>query len=64
MELALLAGRGERGLAFEIEMLLPAHFEAAGQAMRRGGQAGVGIAADHFLHVFDDGIRRPPHRRW
>ena len=37
MELAPLARRGERGLAFEVEMLLPAHFERArtGGAPRR-----------------------------
>ena len=38
MELALLAGRGERGLAFEVEMLLAAHFErcrSGGAARRR-----------------------------
>ena len=42
MELARLARRGERGLAFEVEMLLPAHFErcpAGGAARRRARPA-------------------------
>ena len=44
-----LARRGERGLAFEVEMLLPAHFERARQAVRRGGERGLGVAARHDL---------------
>jgi hypothetical protein len=39
VDLAPLARRRERGLAFEVEMLLPAHFESSRQAMRGGARA-------------------------
>ena len=35
---AVLARNGERDLAFEIEMLLPADAQRAGDAVRRGGE--------------------------
>ena len=64
VEPALLAGRGERGLALEIEMLLPADLERAGQAVRRGGERGIGVAARHDLRRLDLGAGRRARRRW
>jgi hypothetical protein len=53
MEPALLARRRQRRLAFEVEMLLAAHLEAAGQPVRRRGARCVGIAAAHILGRLD-----------
>ena len=44
-DLAVLAGDGQRHLSLEIEVLLPADRERAGQAKRRGGKAPRDIAA-------------------
>ena len=57
VELARLARRGERGLAFEVEMLLPAHVERARQAMRPPLERGLRVAARHPLHRLEVGIR-------
>ena len=43
--LARFAGNGERDLAFEIEMLLPADLELALEPMRRGGKRALDVAA-------------------
>ena len=40
-------------------MLLPAHFERARQAVRRGGERGVGVAARHELRRLRSRSRRP-----
>jgi hypothetical protein len=54
MHLSRLARRGDRDLALEVEMLLPANLERAAQAVRRGGKRGIGgIAARHALGGLD-----------
>ena len=47
MDVAGFARHGERDLAFEIEMILPAAAQFAGEAMRRGCERGVDVAASH-----------------
>ena len=49
MELPGLARRRQRGLAFEVEMLLPAHLDAALEAVRRRYERFPGVPADHSL---------------
>ncbi len=45
---AALLGEGQRGLAFEVEVLLAAHFERAFDDGLRGGEAGGEVAAAVF----------------
>ncbi len=58
MDLSGLARDRHRDLAFEVEMLLPADFERAGQAVGGGGERGGGIAARHALGRLDQRVRR------
>ena len=75
VELALLAGHRERGLAFEIEMLLPAHLEIGrrgGAARRRGPAsaspramiwvASISRARGHRVRDRDQSGQRLDHR--
>ena len=57
MDVAVLARRGERDLAFEIEMVLAADDQPPFQDMRRGGDGPGGVAQTHNLGGFDDATR-------
>ena len=50
---AVVAGRGERDLPFEIEVILAAAAEFTGQAMRRPGECSRSVAADNVLRRGD-----------
>ena len=49
MHRPVLAGRGQRDLAFQIEMLLPADPHHADRPVRRGGQRGGAVAAAEHI---------------
>ena len=52
-------GRDRHGdLALKVEMLLPAHVNAAGKPQRRPSQGGVGVATLHHLGRQDETPRR------
>ena len=52
-DLVVLARDGERDLAFEVEMLLPADVHPAGEPARCGGDRGPGVAAAQGQRVGD-----------
>ena len=49
VHLDAFAGHGERGLALEIEMLLPADAELPFEAVRRGAQRALDVAAPELV---------------
>ena len=55
---AVLAGDGVGDLAFEVEMVLPADMQRAGDAVRGGGERGVRVAEPHLVRR-----QRGRHRR-
>ena len=57
MDLPVFTRQGQRDLPFKIEVILPAHGEAARQALRRIGQCGIGIAPGHALGGFKQRLR-------
>ena len=58
VHVAAVAGSGERDLAFEIEMILAAAAQLAGEPMRRGGERGLDLAARHDLRRRDQALAR------
>ena len=53
VDVAILARRGQRDLAFEVEVILAADRELALHAAGRGRQRGLGVAARHALAGLD-----------